>query len=1152
MFKFTGFNYTRPAILCFALALLATHTLSAQTFTISGQVTKSPGGTALSGVTITLSGSQTGSAITDTSGNYSFTEPSGGNYTVTPSLSGYGFAPGNYVFNNLSMNETGNFTASASAPPLIQSSSQPNLFFGATPPNGPNGPVLVLVHGLDGTYQDWIQGCTGNGSGKGCPPNSIAGNCPTTITNCSGSNNVMYNAMYNAGFRVAIMSLNLDNSPNSASIQQNAAMLQLLFPQILSYFNVSKVYFVAHSKGGLDLQDALANPQWLSMANMVLMLSTPNQGDALATWCYTPAGGACSAFGLLSPALQSMEVANVLQLRSQWDPVFENSKIPFYTLAGNTYNCVKSVGGCSTTLTGPILCTITGGTANKTGGCQGGAPQNDGLVTEPESELPTTYAMQLGIINTNHYGMVQGVNSFSFIQGRVTQLENSQPGFNRISTGGFGDQHNTWNWSMAWFQGKLYVGTGREVYCVTSATAFVKIGAPGLYPPAIGDCSPDYHDLPLQAEIWQYTPGTNTWIRVFQSPNSLTTTDNTGKTVSTARDIGFRSLTLVTEPGNPPVQALYAGGVTSGEIFECNPSTPQPDCPTPVTTWPPPRILRSTDGVHWAPLPQSPGTFLGNLTVNGTSVYPNYSIRAGQQLNGVLFLQVGDYPGVGRVICTLPGTNPAGGNNNFTWASPPTADLPVWILNNYNGYVYAGTGTPPGAPIGTYGVFKTDAVGSPPYNWTPIITDGAYAVGLISDYAMSMQVFATPGDPSCGPPTGCLYYGTDRPNEMGRIHPDDSWDLVIGNPRTCPVLTPCAGQLIAPLSGIGQYFTNGFTGHFWREGVNPQGTKMYMGTWDWSADNAEQVAFAPFWSQEFGTDLWSTTDGIHWTSVSKIGLGDGYNTGTRSFATTPFGLYMGTAREVGGSQAFLLDNSNLDYNNDGVIDMLDVDILQNNMGQPALAGTPQAQMDLNQNGVVDSTDLSLLQTQCTYPGCQVPTTLPSYITVAAPVLSSAAGSLGGTVSLAWNAVSNAAYYSLYRIAVSPSETSPPPGNNGTTGGTASLTAGLATANPALVNACHNNAYVARLQTCAPYATPATLTCGQPNSHCGFPGPPQLLGRFQPSQLTVCGSPLQSPPCYTEPSIVPGFQALYYIRAEDSSGNLSSPSNIVGGPSLASN
>ena len=161
------------------------------------------------------------------------------------------------------------------------------------------------------------------------------------------------------------------------------------------------------------------------------------------------------------------------------------------------------------------------------------------------------------------------------------------------------------------------MGTGREVYCVTSATSAIQLGIPGLYPPAIGDCTPDYHYLPLQAEIWQYTPSTNAWVRVFQSPNTLTTVDNKGKTVTTARDIGFRSLSLVTEPGG--VQALYAGGVTSGEMFQ-----------TSAGTYAPPRILRSVDGVNWAPLPQQPGTFLGNLTLNGTTQYPNFSIRSGQ------------------------------------------------------------------------------------------------------------------------------------------------------------------------------------------------------------------------------------------------------------------------------------------------------------------------------------------------------------------------------------------------------------------------------------------------------------------------------------------------------------------------------------------
>jgi hypothetical protein len=88
-----------------------TATLVTTSYTISGQVTLS--GNGLSGVAITLSGSQSGSTGTNGSGGYSFTEPAGGNYTVTPSLSGYTFSPPSQTFNGLSGNQAANFSASA-------------------------------------------------------------------------------------------------------------------------------------------------------------------------------------------------------------------------------------------------------------------------------------------------------------------------------------------------------------------------------------------------------------------------------------------------------------------------------------------------------------------------------------------------------------------------------------------------------------------------------------------------------------------------------------------------------------------------------------------------------------------------------------------------------------------------------------------------------------------------------------------------------------------------------------------------------------------------------------------------------------------------------------------------------------------------------
>ena len=78
-------------------------------FTISGQITEN--GVALAGVTVTLSGSQSGLRTTDSNGNYSFELIGGGNYTVTPSILGFSFGPTNQTFNSLSGNQTANFAA---------------------------------------------------------------------------------------------------------------------------------------------------------------------------------------------------------------------------------------------------------------------------------------------------------------------------------------------------------------------------------------------------------------------------------------------------------------------------------------------------------------------------------------------------------------------------------------------------------------------------------------------------------------------------------------------------------------------------------------------------------------------------------------------------------------------------------------------------------------------------------------------------------------------------------------------------------------------------------------------------------------------------------------------------------------------------------
>ena len=80
---------------------------AAPSFTVSGQVTVS--GIGLSGVTINVNGSQTASATTGASGNFSLALFGNGAYTLSAASLGYSFsAP--VTLSNLSSNQTANFT----------------------------------------------------------------------------------------------------------------------------------------------------------------------------------------------------------------------------------------------------------------------------------------------------------------------------------------------------------------------------------------------------------------------------------------------------------------------------------------------------------------------------------------------------------------------------------------------------------------------------------------------------------------------------------------------------------------------------------------------------------------------------------------------------------------------------------------------------------------------------------------------------------------------------------------------------------------------------------------------------------------------------------------------------------------------------------
>jgi hypothetical protein len=79
------------------------------TYLLRGHVTLA-GGEPLSGATITLSGSQSGAGTTDADGNYSFTVPAEGSYTITPATTNYVFSPASMTFGDLAANQQADFT----------------------------------------------------------------------------------------------------------------------------------------------------------------------------------------------------------------------------------------------------------------------------------------------------------------------------------------------------------------------------------------------------------------------------------------------------------------------------------------------------------------------------------------------------------------------------------------------------------------------------------------------------------------------------------------------------------------------------------------------------------------------------------------------------------------------------------------------------------------------------------------------------------------------------------------------------------------------------------------------------------------------------------------------------------------------------------
>ena len=434
--------------------------------------------------------------------------------------------------------------------------------------------------------------------------------------------------------------------------------------------------------------------------------------------------------------------------------------------------------------------------------------------------------------------------------------------FHTTTPQGFGDRQNIVAWSMKWWEktGKLYAGTNRAWMCwsyAAFATNFPFLS--DIYPPQDPDveCTEDFLDLPLQAEIWAVDPESETWEMVYRSPKDVPIV---GTDKFAARDLGYRTMAIFQEVDGPngTTEALYVPA-TSAKPIHLDKDTVAP-----------PVILRSVDGINFEPIPQDPGTVLGEL--------PDAGFRSMMPYNGKLGVIHSSVQGNGEIY---ESATPWEGNDAWRLVGSEEDDLRFFELQPFNGYLYAGAFN----PAGGYSVLKIDATGEPPYTFTTVVPSGGYLPEKPSKAVVSMHVF-----------DGNLYVGTDNPAELLRIHPNDTWDLIVGTPRDTP-----DGRK-EPLSGLDDGFNYELNDHIWR--MQEHEGKLYVGTYDKSTSQRLCADVAPIIGPFMGFDLYESEDGIHFSAISLDGFGDLFDYGIRTFQSTPAGLFFGTSNYNYGTNIY--------------------------------------------------------------------------------------------------------------------------------------------------------------------------------------------------------------------------------------------------------
>ena len=439
--------------------------------------------------------------------------------------------------------------------------------------------------------------------------------------------------------------------------------------------------------------------------------------------------------------------------------------------------------------------------------------------------------------------------------------------FKRVAQGGFGDGLNAYAHSMAWFNGRLYVGTTRGNFPLMKAR--LPIGM-DVWPV---ECPEVPFDLDLRAEIWRYAPRDDRWERVFKAPTII---GSHGKPIP--REFGLRGM------------LVYAAAPISRRPCSSPPGR-RPAVPGPL-------VLRSEDGRHFE-----------STCEPGLTGLPVTSIRTITQFKGRMFTTPPARAAATRTSrrtrwstrAQRPGARRLGAGERLRLRRCEQQD-----------------------DLRDGGLRRPSLRRHLQSRGLPGLAQhlrGRAALCLREDHRQGRvprqaePVRPQHGDLQGRPLRRQRHPGRRRrhperigpaPPELIRIHPDGSWDLLVGDSRDTP-----EGRKEC-LSGYLPGFDNFFNGYFWR--LCEHDGWLYVSTFEWSS--VLGYANRRRWPQTFtnivnhvdpqtildnqsGFDLYRSYDGENWVPVTTNGMDNPYNMGLRTMVSSPHGLFLGTANPYG-------------------------------------------------------------------------------------------------------------------------------------------------------------------------------------------------------------------------------------------------------------